>query len=463
MKSISNITGIEMRKLEQYTLFNDVLNVLRRPNSVQPTEEQYEKIEILNQFLINYEITREYPEREINFSDSRDAGRYFLRLLGNKKDKEVMMGAFLDKDGRLVEIKRISEGSLSMAPLYSRDLVKYTLDNEIKSVILCHNHPSGNANPSKEDIDMTRKMINILEPLNIDIIDHLIVGEHLYSMRDGGQINFGEEPSLIGTFNRDSYSRGHEYYDEHFNELMNSFAVLTGIDRKKLKEHTNNLDKADKNPYDYSDKIFKLVTNADTAKDVLGLGNEEYNKLIELNNFTKYYYEISILHKFRDRDKVSSPNEMADVFQSRGHNMWQRNEIYLMLYNTKLELIGTEKLTKNINREKIVMPMDILTNTLNYDAHAVSLVHLNPKVAKYQSYIWEDFCQKTFNILDPINIKLIDYIFINTNSQERETTSLKVNGLLPDRPTRRADYSKITIESRNEKIVELEEEWELEI
>lgn len=84
-------------------------------------------------------------------------------------------------------------------------------------------------------------------------------------------------------------------------------------------------------------------------------------------------------------------------------------------------------------------------------------------MAKYQSYIWEDFCQKTFNILEPINIKLIDYIFINTNSQERETTSLKVNGLMPDRPTRRADYSKITIESRKEKTVELEEEWELEI
>ncbi|HPO91773.1 MAG TPA: JAB domain-containing protein, partial [Victivallales bacterium] len=64
--------------------------------------------------------------------------------------------------------------------VYQRKILKKAIEKSSNSIIIIHNHPSGETNPSQEDIDITRRMKNTLQELNIRLIDHIIIGKSTY-------------------------------------------------------------------------------------------------------------------------------------------------------------------------------------------------------------------------------------------------------------------------------------------
>jgi DNA repair protein RadC len=70
----------------------------------------------------------------------------------------------------------ISEGSIDQAAIHVREVVRRALELHSASIILVHNHPSGDPQPSKQDIAITREIIAACRPLNIAVHDHVIVG-----------------------------------------------------------------------------------------------------------------------------------------------------------------------------------------------------------------------------------------------------------------------------------------------
>ncbi len=101
---------------------------------------------------------------------------------------EVFACHFLDSDHCTLGFKEICAGPINMNYIHPREIVKVALSLNAAAVIFAHNHPSGNPNPSNNDIKLTERLIEILEPLRIDVLDHLVVGSRVISMNEEGLI-----------------------------------------------------------------------------------------------------------------------------------------------------------------------------------------------------------------------------------------------------------------------------------
>ena len=100
----------------------------------------------------------------------------YLKLKLSGATREEFRVLFLDKKHRLIQDEKMGEGTIDHAPVYPREIARRALELSASSVILAHNHPSGDPTPSPADIAITRDVINALKPLNISVIDHIIVG-----------------------------------------------------------------------------------------------------------------------------------------------------------------------------------------------------------------------------------------------------------------------------------------------
>lgn len=92
---------------------------------------------------------------------------------------EVIAALFLNSKHQLIAYEEISQGSLREAPIYPREVAKRAFQHNAGALILAHNHPSGDATPSKADIDITHSLAKTLKPLDIRLLDHIIIGKGL--------------------------------------------------------------------------------------------------------------------------------------------------------------------------------------------------------------------------------------------------------------------------------------------
>ena len=181
-RSLNKLTGIPMNKIKSYAKENNPFNILEHPGVVDPNDKQLEKISKLNEFIASYNILKMDQENEkITFRSPDESGRYFASILGGMKDKERFLVAFLDNSNSIIELKTISEGSTNMAVVYPRDILKMAMANDCTSILLSHNHPGGSLKASKEDVALTQRIVDIFKPLDIRVLDHIIVGGYSYS------------------------------------------------------------------------------------------------------------------------------------------------------------------------------------------------------------------------------------------------------------------------------------------
>lgn len=195
IKGITRLTGISESKLKKYAAENNLFNVLEHPNTIDPNKQQLEKIYVLNEFISTYKLLKlQENENKLTLNSSKIAGEYFVSLLGGIKDREKFMAAFLDNGNNVIETRTFSEGSIGEAAVYPRMILKAALDCDCKSIILAHNHPGSSLNPSIQDRDITGKLASIFSPLQINVLDHIIVADTKYhSMMEQGTM---PQPSL---------------------------------------------------------------------------------------------------------------------------------------------------------------------------------------------------------------------------------------------------------------------------
>lgn len=102
---------------------------------------------------------------------------------------EHCMALYLDSQFRLITSEEISRGTLTQASVYPREVIKAGLKHHAAALILAHNHPSGIAEPSEADLNLTRHLKNALALVDIRLLDHLIVtGTGAISLAERGQI-----------------------------------------------------------------------------------------------------------------------------------------------------------------------------------------------------------------------------------------------------------------------------------
>lgn len=83
---------------------------------------------------------------------------------------------YLDRKNQLILDEVQNRGTVDHAPVYPREVVRRALELSASSLILVHNHPSGDPTPSRADVDMTKQVVEAARPLNVTIHDHLVVG-----------------------------------------------------------------------------------------------------------------------------------------------------------------------------------------------------------------------------------------------------------------------------------------------
>jgi DNA repair protein RadC len=93
-----------------------------------------------------------------------------------EKSREEFHVIFLDKKNKIIADERMTQGTVDHTPVYPREIIKRALELEASALVLFHNHPSGDPAPSRADIEMTRKIMELAQGLSIRLHDHLIIG-----------------------------------------------------------------------------------------------------------------------------------------------------------------------------------------------------------------------------------------------------------------------------------------------
>ena len=110
----------------------------------------------------------------------------FLFTQLGSRDQEVFAIILLDVQRRLIEYVELFHGCVDGASIYSREVVKWVVATRAFEVLIAHNHPSGNSEPSPADRMVTLRLSHALTLIDVKLMDHLIVGKTITSMRDRG-------------------------------------------------------------------------------------------------------------------------------------------------------------------------------------------------------------------------------------------------------------------------------------
>lgn len=146
----------------------------------------------VSQLLAAFELVKRL-QKEICIEDraitnSEDVIDYFSLLLKDMR-VEVCYLMLLNKRNVVIEAREISRGTIDRAAVYIREIIRSAVFADAKSVILIHNHPSGEAAPSREDIAFTKRVVQACDHLEIGFLDHIIIsGCGYFSFKNKGML-----------------------------------------------------------------------------------------------------------------------------------------------------------------------------------------------------------------------------------------------------------------------------------
>lgn len=125
--------------------------------------------------------------RPMKLSSSSDVYSAFKKLV--ESDKEKFYSIFLDCKNKVIGVDMVSQGALDSAPVHPREVYKSALLASASNVIFVHGHPSGDPEPSLSDKEITRILRQAGDMLQINVLDHVIVGlDSFYSFADKGEL-----------------------------------------------------------------------------------------------------------------------------------------------------------------------------------------------------------------------------------------------------------------------------------
>ncbi len=110
----------------------------------------------------------------------------YLKLKLAKYEYEVFVCLFLTNQHQVIACEEMFRGTIDSASVYPREVVKSALQHNAAAVVFAHNHPSGLAEPSHSDKNITQKLKAALDLMEIRVLDHIIVGEDTYSFANHG-------------------------------------------------------------------------------------------------------------------------------------------------------------------------------------------------------------------------------------------------------------------------------------
>jgi len=177
-----NVIDMSNRLIKEYglnNLFDCSLKELQKIKGIGPSKAM--------QLLAMAELGKRYSQSKNpikKISQSKDVFDLFHERLKSKTQEEFYV-LMLNSKNNVIKEHLVYKGTLDAAIIEPREVFKEALKNSAAKIILIHNHPSGDPKPSDEDVEVTRKINNLGKELNIDLLDHIIIGnENYFSLKE---------------------------------------------------------------------------------------------------------------------------------------------------------------------------------------------------------------------------------------------------------------------------------------
>ncbi|MCE8422553.1 MAG: DNA repair protein RadC [Candidatus Methanoperedens sp.] len=182
-----NVINLSQRILSTYNL-----KQLSQTNHTQLMKMHGIKKSKAAQILACFEIARRlesfHEETKLKINSPEDVYRRLYPRLREQK-KESFIELCLDTKNQILKEEVISVGSLNANIVHPREVFKTALAESAAHIIVAHNHPSGDPTPSREDIEITKKLVDAGKIIGIDVLDHMIIGDgRHFSMKEAGYI-----------------------------------------------------------------------------------------------------------------------------------------------------------------------------------------------------------------------------------------------------------------------------------
>jgi DNA repair protein RadC len=110
-----------------------------------------------------------------HIKSSQDAVNHLATYLGGRLNREAFVVVFLSGKNEVIATEKLFEGTLTSAAVFPRIIIQKIIEYGSAAILLCHNHPSGNKNPSSDDRIITEKIIAACKTIDVSVHDHLIL------------------------------------------------------------------------------------------------------------------------------------------------------------------------------------------------------------------------------------------------------------------------------------------------
>ncbi len=155
------------------------------PNSLEANKSPAKRVNIVSLKMVR-EATILYPDRAIR--SPRDAAKLLQPFLQDA-DREYFLVICLDTRNQVNSITTSHIGSLNASVVHPRECFKTAILSNAASIIVAHNHPSGNTTPSPEDVSVTKRLKEAGDLLGVELLDHLIIaGNDFCSLKESGYL-----------------------------------------------------------------------------------------------------------------------------------------------------------------------------------------------------------------------------------------------------------------------------------
>jgi DNA repair protein RadC len=109
-----------------------------------------------------------------------------IKKVFENMDREAFAVIALNTRNSMIAYNIVSIGSLSASIVHPREVFKFAILANASSILLAHNHPSGDPSPSRDDIELTSRFVKAGKMMGIEVLDHLIIGEETLSLKERG-------------------------------------------------------------------------------------------------------------------------------------------------------------------------------------------------------------------------------------------------------------------------------------
>ncbi|NKZ31903.1 DNA repair protein RadC [Ureibacillus thermosphaericus] len=149
---------------------------------------QAKAVQLLAAIELGRRLSQKQMDSRFTIRSPKDAASFLMPEIGSLQ-QEHFVALYLNVKNQVIHKQTIFIGSLNSSIVHPREIFKEAVKRSAASIICAHNHPSGNATPSPEDIEVTKRLQEAGFIIGIELIDHVIIGDHQYvSLKEQGYI-----------------------------------------------------------------------------------------------------------------------------------------------------------------------------------------------------------------------------------------------------------------------------------